>query len=354
MKKVVYIIGAGATQAEASHVGYKINLLMKNSDKLGDGISERILNKHKIEGKYINELIDIKEETDIEKLITLLAGTGVNRTIKYAEDLRKHYYLEILDSLNEANIMHEPELAKALLQMHNNSAFKDTEALSGIISLNHDGLFQEASQSIHCGINLGFDFISDDFDISDNAPILIQLHGSFSWRKQRQIRVVKLKQGDKYFKRMLWIPPSIVKETKDYPFNKLMGFAYELLSDCDVLRIIGCSLSQNDWNLISLIFNAQNIQYNQRKSCFKIELIMEVNSDYFLKEISYLRNVTPIEHLKDGDFSLYKNKRKKRPKESELNNPLKYWLKEKTQYHIREAELGNELIESPLKEIIGI
>jgi hypothetical protein len=259
MKKIVYIIGAGATQAEAAHVGRQVNLLMKTNDS-GYGISQRVLNTALIGKKQIRRILDIEEEADIEKLITLLTATGLIQNIEYAEILRRKYYNEIIKSLSDAGILYNPELAIALLQMHKNNKFLGREKLSGIISLNHDNLFQEASQTVHSYINLGFDFTADDFKPGDitQAPYLIQLHGSFSWRRSKTIRVVKIKSGSKYDQDMIWIPPSILKETKDYPFNKLTGLAYELLANCDILRIVGCSLSQNDWNLISLIFNAQN------------------------------------------------------------------------------------------------
>jgi hypothetical protein len=355
MKKIVYIIGAGATQAESVHAGRKVNLLMKNNP-LGLGISERVLNTALIGRKQIRKILDIEEEADIEKLITLLTATGLKQNIEYAEIFRRRYFIEIIRSIKDAGILYNPELAIALLQMHKNSKFLGREKLSGIISLNHDNLFQEASQTVHSCINLGFEFTADDFEVGDitQAPYLIQLHGSFSWRRHKTIHVVKIKSGSNYDPSMTWIPPSIVKETKDYPFNKLMGLAYELLADCDILRIVGCSLSQNDWNLISLIFNAQNAQYNSLKRCFKIELIMDIeNFDLFKKEISYLRNITPIYQVNDGDFSDYKKPREER-EGSELDNPFEFWLKTKVKFHISEGQFDMGSTENPLKQIIGM
>lgn len=356
MKKVLYIIGAGATQAEAAHAGHQINLLMKNND-LGFGISQRVLDKAVKGRRRIRKILDIEEEADIEKLITLLAATGTMENIEYAEILRKSYYSEIIKSINEAGILYNPELATALLQMHKNSKFSAIEKLLGVISLNHDNLLQEASQTVHSCINLGFEFTSDDFICNDitQAPFLVQLHGSFSWRRHKSIRIVKIKPDSEYDRSMTWIPPSILKETKDYPFNKLTGLAYELLADCDILRIVGCSLSQNDWNLISLIFNAQNAQYNDSKTCFKIELIMDIKDIYFFKkEISYLKNVTPIGQLDDGDFSGYKIQRENQEKPSELDNPFEFWLKTKVKFHISEGQFDTGSTETPLRQIIGL
>jgi hypothetical protein len=46
--------------------------------------------------------------------------------------------------------------------------------------------------------------------------------------------------------------------------------AKELL-DCDILRIIGCSLNRNDWELISLLYTTQSLR-NDGKT-YEIELI---------------------------------------------------------------------------------
>ncbi|HLE17226.1 MAG TPA: hypothetical protein VI728_02965, partial [Syntrophales bacterium] len=147
--------------------------------------------------------------------------------------------------------------------------------LLGVISLNHDHIFQVASKKVYSGVNLGFNFKSNHFKfVNTDCPLLIHLHGAFNFRKDKPIKVLRLTSKTKYHQNMLWIPPTILKESKDYPFNKMMGLSYELISKCDVLRIIGCSLSQNDWNLISLIFSAQNNQYFFKSDCFKIELIM--------------------------------------------------------------------------------
>jgi len=351
MKRVAYIIGAGATQAEVSYIGKMINLLMKDKEALGPGISTAVLSAATDRRKRIGKLLDSQENTDIEKLITLLAATGAKTNIQDAETLRECYYLEVTDRLKRADVMYSPKLAIGLLQMHKNSKFSGIENLLGIISLNHDNLFQEASQSVFQGINLGFEFASDDFIYQPGLPIIIQLHGSFSWTRKIPIFVDKLTSDHKYDREMTWIPPSILKETKDYPFNKLTGLGYELLLKCDILRIIGCSLSQNDWNLISLIFDAQNAQFSVSRTCFKIELIMEIDDT---KELSLFKNVNPIDKLTDGDFSDYGQPFASRPHPSALDNAFEFWLKTKINYHVKQGQLAVVDDEGALKEIAEI
>ncbi|MDP3297463.1 MAG: hypothetical protein Q8N09_07735 [Thermodesulfovibrionia bacterium] len=351
-KQVVYLFGAGSTQAEADHKGgEQVNLLMKDSKRLGRGISTRILEQAGIDRNY-----DIKG-ADIEKLISLFSASTIEEYNASAEDLRKRYYNEIVDTLSKVRILEKPELAIGLLDMHNNIAFKNIETLTGIITLNHDNLFQVASQEVHGGVNLGFKFDSIYFKYDEccTAPVIIQLHGAFNWKNSPPIEVLKLSARKKEnVKNILWIPPSILKEAKDYPYNKLTGLAYELLTKkCNILRIIGCSLSQNDWDLISLIFSAQSYQYQyNEKSCFRIELIIDQATGENIKEdYSYLRNLFPIGYLTDGKrLADFKDKERIT---SEMNNPFKFWLKTKVQYHLDRKEFDFTKMNESLKKIIG-
>ena len=356
-KRVVYLIGAGATQAEADYQGgEKINLLMRDSTRLGSGICTRIFKKTKTDN-WLNENKKSKEEIDIEKLITLLASTDIEECRKKAENYRRLYYEEVLGSLAKAELLNRPELAMGLLEMYTNKIFqKKVERLAGIISLNHDNLFQVACGKVHNGINLGFEFVPQYFNKgSSTTPLIIKLHGAFNWINKLPIHVLKLSSKSEYSPDILWIPPTILKEAKDYPYNKLMGLAYEVLTErCDVLRIIGCSLSQNDWNIVALLFNAQYHQFFHKKSCFRIEFIMEQESGKkIMKECSYLKNMIPIGYLTEGDFSLYKYKEDERPKPSELDNPFKYWLKQTVQYHKNKGEFDTKNISKSLQKIIG-
>ncbi len=353
-KKIVYLIGAGATQAEVSYQGGEpVILLMKDSEELGkQGVATRVIKRANIDRKF-----GIKEGTDIEKLISLLAATGIDDYIDQAEKLRQSYYEEIIESLNEVQLLNKSILAVSLLEMHNNRSFKMFELLKGIISLNHDNIFQVASQKVFGSINLGFEFDSIHFkkkSDKNKPPLILQLHGSFNWLNDRPIKVIKLNVNNDYRRDMLWIPPKIIKEAKDYPYNKLMGLAYELLvNECDVLRIIGCSLSQNDWNLISLLFNAQYKQYKSRRDNFKIELIMSNKASKFIeKEYSYLRNIIPITERKDGIFKDVFEKEDDFPVNSEVRNPFKYWLKNKVKHHISKKQFDSRNIGKTLKIIL--
>jgi hypothetical protein len=226
------------------------------------------------------------------------------------------------------------------------------ETLSGIITTNHDGLLQVASQSVFGKIDLGFKFASTDFSASDSNSVspILQLHGSFTWRFGIPIKVSKFREDSRNIN-TVWIPPTILKESKSYPFNKLSGLAYEMLAKhCDVLRVIGASLRQNDWNILSLIFSAQRHREATNGTAFVIELIMPHKyGEGIKKECGYLKRLTSIGYLTEGRFDEYKetyDRNEEIQPDSDLANPFAYWLSEKQLFHESRSELsattGNE------------
>jgi hypothetical protein len=345
-KRVVYLWGAGATHAEAQRLGSTVSLLMRDSSHSGEGITTRILRRT---GKKVVSSFSGEEagNVDIEKLISLLAGSGTKSHADLAERLRENYFAELKASLYNAKILDNPDLAVQLFKMHNNSNFqRQIEVLTGIISTNHDGLLQLASQQVYDGINPGIRFDSDDYKASESAPQIIQLHGSFTWQFGMPMKVIKLHRKSSY-KDTVWIPPTILKETKNYPYNKLSGLAYELLArHCDVLRVVGTSLTQNDWNVLSLIFNAQRHREITKGEPFVVELIMPQEAgEQIKKDCAYLKNVISIEFLTEGRFAEYKTP-EKIPVESDLNNPFAYWLSQKQEFHRNQlrARSDDELV----------
>ena len=80
---------------------------------------------------------------------------------------------------------------------------------------------------------------------------VLKMHGSFGWSRNWPIET-ELRHGAG-----VWIPPGIKKPKNDYPFNVIWGRAREML-DCDILRIIGCNLGPNDWDLVSLLFSTRH------------------------------------------------------------------------------------------------
>lgn len=354
-KKVVYLVGAGATQAEVTYRGASsVNLLMRDNEERGEnGVATRILNR--ISAKW-KAFLGEDRAMDIEKLISLLAASSVESLSGLAEKIRRRYFLEIRRSLVLAKVIQRPKLATALLEMHSNDYFRNNvEILSGILTTNHDGLLQISCQEVFREVNLGFPFVSEELTpaISDTTPPLLQLHGSFTWKFGVPIVVKKLRKDLPYSAETIWIPPTILKEAKNYPFNKVTGMAYEVLAkQCDVLRVVGSSLTQNDWNVLSLIFNAQRHRELVRGAPFLIELITPHETGENIKQdCSYIKNITPVGYLTEGDFGDYKESNL--TPDDERNNVFAYWLKEKIDYHRRRGEFGNIALGKTMAQIVG-
>ena len=341
-KRIVYLLGAGATQAEVAFLGAAhVNVLMRDND-WGEGVATRVLKR--LSKRWRSAFVE-DHESDIEKLISLLVAGGVQEFSAVAERIRKLYYYEIRNGLATADVLKEPRLSIALFQMHNNSSYAGAvERLSGVITTNHDGLLQVAEQAVLGGLNLGFGFSSTQFDCGKrgSTPPILSLHGSFTWRFALPPRVEQLHRSLAYSTDTLWIPPTILKESRSYPFNKLTGLAYELLAkNCDVLRVVGSSLAQNDWNILSMIFNAQRHLEFTDEGAFQIELITgHETGEAIAKECSYLKNMNAIGYLTEGEFWPYKDPMTIRP---EMRNAFAYWLKQKILFHRARGELGDEL-----------
>jgi len=183
------------------------------------------------------------------------------------------------------------------------------------------------------------------------VPPVLQLHGSFTWRFAVPTKAERLRSGTQYSNDAIWIPPAVLKESKSYPFNKVIGLSYELLArQCDVLRVIGSSLTQNDWNVLCLIFNGQRHREAVAGTAFRIELIMPLlGCSQIGQQCSYLKNLTPIDHLSEGDFDVF---REDEP-DSETRNTFAYWLKQKIQYHHRRGEFGTGTLSGLMAQVAG-
>lgn len=351
-KRIVYLFGAGATHAEADFHGSNINLLMNWHKLFGDGVSKRVLT-----AIGATEFTSGDYDADIEKLISLLMASGTAKHSERAAEMREAYFTDVRNKLNEAGVISDPALAKGLFAMHRVEAFQaNVENLIGVITTNHDGLLQVASQDIFGGLDLGFSFKSDDFTYptDEHTPPILQLHGSFAWRFEVPLRTSKLTVTSDYDPDTVWIPPTILKEAKNYPFNKITGSAYELLAKrCDALRVVGASLTQNDWNILCLIFNAQRHRELIGTKVFDIELISPPKSCANIeRDCPYLRKVFPIDQLKEPNMDIFQDP--DLPEDSEpMRNPFSYWLSAKIDYHLNHKHFGDAVLTDDLSRILG-
>ena len=135
--------------------------------------------------------------------------------------------------------------------MYNTNNFP--EKLSGILTLNYDDYIEAAITSVY-DIADSVDFgIAFHQRRSTRRITLLKLHGSFNWKDCWPVQLIA--DGDSA--EPLWIPPGIQKAKGGYPFNVLWGRAREMLQ-CDLLRVVGCRLSPNDWDLLSLLFTTRH------------------------------------------------------------------------------------------------
>ncbi|MCJ7645610.1 SIR2 family protein [bacterium] len=262
--KVAYLFGAGASEGALKYSGAPHSILMKN---IGLDIALKIEEK---EGK--SELDDVRNDlvsgADIEQLITLYEAAGTRRHSDVAKELKGIFREELQKRIKELGDSFFPKLIASLVDMH---SIPDLgEELVLILTTNYEDLIEKAIQTINGGINYSLSaiFKDDIYCLNEKCVPVLKLHGSFNWKNEYPIVIQNNLEKDED---TIWIPPGIVKRRDLYPFNIIWGKAKELL-EVDILRIIGSSLSRNDWELISLIYSTQKLR-TDGKAPYTIEVI---------------------------------------------------------------------------------
>jgi len=290
--RVVYLFGAGASHACAKSVGSAHGILMRDlSEAIADRV--RLVVEEDFHGneslrQLANDVVDA--ETDFEHIITFLdeSSSGLHR--KFASALRRVFEEVLrkrLDDIQSEQGRIPDDLYRVLIDMYSVPDFP--EQLRGFLTLNYDGYLENAldrsgTRSCDRGIFL------NDVKIGPNPVRTLKLHGSFDWDESWP---VTLGRGDN----TLWIPPGIQKAKEQYPFNLLWGYARELL-DCDVLRVVGCRLGPNDWDLISLLFATRHI--NRSMEPYRVEIVdapiqaARIQSEYPYLGVESILETEPI------------------------------------------------------------
>jgi hypothetical protein len=251
--RVAYLLGAGATQAAVAYAGSSQSLVMPGLiQRLRERMREVYVehfSSHPGMRRLVNEVVS--DNTDFEHLLTFLEDAPSGQYKEFAGLLKDAFSTVLRSALDKARSEAGDEysyLYAALVDMHHVSGAQ--ESLAGFLTLNYDSFLEHAIEE-----RLGFDVdygvhIRDTEHRQDAIPVL-KLHGSFSWRHTWPIEV-----GDEV-DAGIWIPPGIRKAKGDYPFNAIWGAAREIL-DCEILRIVGCNLGPNDWDLVSLLFTTMH------------------------------------------------------------------------------------------------
>ena len=268
MKKVVYLFGAGASQGSVSATGSSVRLLTRDlSEEINDKLHTLVKDKYSTSTsvmRFINEVIDV--DIDVEQVITFLEESGSRAHRMLADEFRgafKEVLQKRLDRVQDLDT-HSAKLYATLIDMHLIPDFD--EELSGVLTLNYDDLFESAVKNLHHRtVDHGVSICGAPR--SPESITILKLHGSFDWTDQWPIS--RSVAGD-VTSTPLWIPPGVQKAKGHYPFNVLWGMARELL-DCDILRIVGCKLSANDWDLVSMLFTTKHV--HMERGPYEIEVI---------------------------------------------------------------------------------
>ena len=254
-RRVAYLLGAGATHGSVVHAGGTRNLLMNGlrvpiAERLRDlvGDSDSYDGDLGIES-LVNEIS--QDSTDIEQVITFLGESVSAKYRKFAGALRSTFSEVLREELDAATEEIENDrhvlLYSALVDMHQLRGAG--EELLGFLSLNYDVFLEQAIFALGLQVDYGIRMVG--VGGTERAIRVLKMHGSFGWVADWPISIeLAHTEG-------LWIPPGVRKTKTDYPFNAIWGMAREML-DCDVLRIVGCNLSANDWDLVSMLFTTMH------------------------------------------------------------------------------------------------
>ena len=261
------MIGAGASHACVQLRNCPHGILMRDlTTDLAEKIKKKILSNPSYQplGWLVNEMADPDKNIDVEHLITFFEESPSALHNDFAGHLRNAFHSVLEKRLNDIKKEAGPDtnqdsLYDDLFQMHKENC---EETLQGVLTLNYDDFLEEAAGRVWGREDADLDFQDLTRPV---LPPLLKLHGSFSWSSSWPLR--RCKDHEK----PLWIPPGIQKRKDRYPFNIVWGMARDVL-DCDFLRVIGCSLGSNDWDLISLIFSTHHAMTDKPKP-YAIEII---------------------------------------------------------------------------------
>ena len=256
LTRVAYLFGAGATQACVARVRSPHGVLMQDLSPALATKLHNLVDEAPFDDPRLKDLVNsvIHDDTDFEHVITFLDSAPSSLHRDFAEKMKQEFQQVLRDRLDLIRSDHgtEPtELYSVLIDFHNIPGCP--EHLQALLTTNYDEYLESAIESVTKGAP-DFGVMVNAASPTRNGPQLLKLHGSLGWRDTWPIST----ESD--VGRTLWIPPGIHKAKQDYPFNVLWGRAAETLN-CDVLRIIGCRLAPNDWDLIALLFASRHMNH---------------------------------------------------------------------------------------------
>ncbi len=311
-KKIVYLFGAGATHAELQSLDPY--LIPEKQGLLISNVSARVIERARRDKEYMKDVEMVSGTTgslNIELMISLLENSkihGWESKTHFLEELIKKDIESILSKSGTQSFY----LHKGLFELHRHTTTGATEKLIGLISLNYDDVVDQAYKRYYGPPNYCFSLAGT----RPSALIpLLKLHGSFNWDRQKirgRMRNIEI------------IPMGSAKSYLHAPYGFIWARALEILIECDALRVIGCSLSQNDFHLIDLLFKA----HLEKGKAFDIEIISSTSDGDAIKRIhGFFRGMKTLTQTEDSI-----------PEENPIN-PFETWLKYKSISMLGEATL---------------
>jgi hypothetical protein len=304
-KKIVYLFGAGATHAELTNL--EPDLTEKESGLLIKHVSERVIERARRKPAYLKGIKMVSGTSgslNIELLISLLENSKISGWESKSQTLKALVQKDIGNILTKSRIGRF-YLHRALLEFHKRRVIRRQEQVIGLISLNYDDVLDRAYRRYFGAPNYCFS-LEAGTPSSENIPLL-KLHGSFNWSRQRvrgRIRNIEI------------IPLGSSKHYLHAPYSFIWNRALEILVECDTLRVIGCSLSQNDAHLIDLLFKA----HLEGDKAFDIEIISrEAAGEEILRNYGFFPGIKILTKI-EGNLV----------PERDPSNAFKTWLKYKS------------------------
>jgi len=316
-QKIVYLLGAGATHAEIVNLDPEKSIDRAFLDKNGlliKHVSERVIRKAKeagvLESAQIKKLVSPAGLSNIELFISLVDKNQI-KSEEIIEKLKEEIKKDIRERLKRKT--KKFYLHKALLEFHVHKKVRGEEELLGFISLNYDDVLDGAYNDLSVTPDYGL-YSQSESEIK-KIPLL-KLHGGFNLSYKNRVLPI--------------ITPGVNKNYLELPFNFIWGRALEILVECNQLRVIGCSLSQNDIGLIDLLFKAYLAKEGKP---FEIQMITfdrdfnlgdGTSSNEMKKSYGFFPNIKTALELENR---LITDENIKDP--STGANPFKIWLKAK-------------------------
>jgi len=317
-KKIAYLFGAGATHAELADL-YPA-LIEQDKGLLISQVSKRVIDRARRNRDYLKGLETVSAATgslNIELLITLIESSKIHGWEEKTRFIRELVQNDIEGILTKPRVR-SFYLHKALLELHKRLSKKRPEQLIGVISLNYDDVLDRAFEEIYYKPNYCFSLGA--FGEPPSLIPLLKLHGSFNWVRQR----IRGKQ-----RTIEIIPMGATKNYLHAPYGFIWSRAMQILIECDVLRVIGCSLSQNDVHLIDLLFKA----HLERSTAFEMEIVDSQEAGERIRQnYGFFRNIRTLTEIRrDYEFpDVLSGEKGGLVSEPRPSNAFKMWLISKT------------------------